>query len=54
MDKVVHLITVEEIESLTLQLERNYVGEYGGQQLRDRVAACTDLKRCLLEAINVK
>lgn len=54
MNQVVHLITAEEVDKAALQLERKYLDEYSGQQLRDRIAACVDLKNAMLAAIQAK
>ena len=49
MPNVTHLITQDEIEQLLLRQERRYTLLYSGQQLRDRIAACVELKQELIK-----
>ena len=46
--KNILLITTDEVDSITWALERKYVELYSGQQLRERITVCQELKRnCL-------
>ena len=50
--KLISLITIDEVENITWALERKYVGLYSGQQLRDRITACHELKSEFLRLFN--
>lgn len=50
--KYVNLITTDEVDSITWALERRYVILYSGQQLRDRIIACQELKKELIKLLN--
>ena len=50
--KSVHIITTDEVDNITWTLDRKYAKLYSGQQLRDRVSACHELKDELLRMLN--
>jgi hypothetical protein len=50
--KSVGLITIDEVDSITWALERKYANLYSGQQLRDRITACQELKKEIFRLLN--